>query len=184
MTHFVLSAVFFFIGIAYASTFEWKLHKSFMHKKITCKWRWLEKILNYPFERHTLIHHQIFKSDHTYHSSLKEEHATIPMAWWNGPVLIFIAVAPWWIAIAILSIWLPFLWSIPLGVSISVIAYFCAYEYFHWCMHDPKGRWFESTSWFRWIDSHHHGHHEHMHKNFNVVCPLADVLFGTYLRPA
>ncbi len=183
MIHYILFAGFLILGIAYSSVFEWTLHKFVMHRRIRCPISWLEKALQYPFERHALVHHLVFHIDDKYHSTRREDHVTIPMAKWNGPVLILIASLPWWIAVFIAWIWLPFLWSIPVAVTFSLTAYFVTYEYFHWCMHDPRGRWFESTKWFKWIDRHHHNHHRHMGKNLNVVLPIADKFFGTYFPP-
>jgi hypothetical protein len=60
--------------------------------------------------------------------------------------------------------------------------YYFLYEYLHFCMHVPKGRWLEKSAWFSWLDAHHHQHHERHFKNLNVVLPLADLLFGTLIR--
>jgi hypothetical protein len=57
--------------------------------------------------------------------------------------------------------------------------YFTAYEYMHWCMHLPKKRHVERSGIFYWLNGHHLLHHRYMHKNFNVVLPLADLLLGT-----
>src|SRR5207245_1285189 len=54
-----------------------------------------------------------------------------------------------------------------------------AYEVFHWCEHVPKGRWFERTRWFQFLLEHHRIHHKYARKNYNVVLPLGDLLFGT-----
>jgi len=35
---------------------------------------------------------------------------------------------------------------------------------------------------FRYLDSNHKLHHGQPRINFNVVCPLADLLFGTLRR--
>src|SRR3954462_6656187 len=51
----------------------------------------------------------------------------------------------------------------------------------HWCMHLPKQRKVELSWIFYRLNGHHLLHHRYMHKNFNVVLPLADLLFGTLL---
>jgi sterol desaturase/sphingolipid hydroxylase (fatty acid hydroxylase superfamily) len=48
-------------------------------------------------------------------------------------------------------------------------------------MHLPKSRRLERSWVFRRLNGHHLLHHRYMHRNFNVVFPLADLLFGTLL---
>jgi hypothetical protein len=67
------------------------------------------------------------------------------------------------------------------GALAAMGFYYFLYEYLHYCMHIPKGRWLENTLWFHWLDSHHHMHHMRPFNNLNVVLPLADVLFGTLI---
>jgi hypothetical protein len=60
--------------------------------------------------------------------------------------------------------------------------YYGTYEYIHWCMHLPKARVIERSGLFFRLNGHHLLHHRYMHKNFNVVLPLADLCLGTLLR--
>jgi hypothetical protein len=64
---------------------------------------------------------------------------------------------------------------------VTIALYYAAYEFIHWCMHLPKARRVETWWMFRRLNGHHLLHHRYMHKNFNVVLPLADLLFGTLL---
>jgi hypothetical protein len=73
-------------GIVFASFFEWLLHRFLMHRPV--------RRFRYPYERHTLIHHRIFKADYTYHLIHEHDRHTIPMAWWNGPALIALCEVP------------------------------------------------------------------------------------------
>jgi sterol desaturase/sphingolipid hydroxylase (fatty acid hydroxylase superfamily) len=59
--------------------------------------------------------------------------------------------------------------------------YYGAYEYLHWCMHLPRERRVERSGLFFRLNGHHLLHHRYMGKNFNVVCPLADLCLGTLL---
>src|SRR5262245_49068979 len=128
MIHFFFwLATGFTLGTVVASFFEWTLHRFVMHRPVG-KW-------NYPFERHTLVHHRIFKADHTYHLIEERDKKTIPMAWWNGPALIACCQLPFLIACIIIG-----KWGILCGAAISCTAYYAAYEYMHWCMHLPKKR--------------------------------------------
>jgi hypothetical protein len=156
------------VCIPMASFFEWTLHRYLMHKPMGK--------FTYPFERHALVHHQIFKADHTYHLIWEEDKKTIPMAWWNGPVLIAVGQIPF-LAAAILS----GKWGLLCGSVLAASVYYGAYEYMHWCMHLPRRRNVERSGIFFRLNGHHLLHHRYMHKNFNVVLPLADLCLGTLL---
>ena len=159
------------ISVVYASFLEWILHKYVMHRNL--KW------YSYPFKAHALTHHQTFGSGDSYHLIYDEDRHTIPMAWWNGFVLTGIASIP----VAIFGYFInnPSLWII---TSITVYLYYLTYEYMHWCMHLPKKRFFEKMKWYENLKERHRLHHKHMNsRNFNVVVPIADLVFGTYQAP-
>jgi hypothetical protein len=165
---FFWTAVGFIGGTVFGSFFEWTLHRFFMHRP-TAGWR-------YPYERHALIHHRIFRADHTYHVAEEKHKGTIPMAWWNGPAIVAVCVIPFLI-FSVLSR----KWGVLCGGAIACTAYFAAYEYMHWCMHLPRQRYVERSGIFFRLNGHHLLHHRYMNRNFNVVLPLADLLLGTLL---
>lgn len=156
------------LGIIYASFFEWVLHRYVMHRPVGK--------FDYAFQAHAIVHHHTFKADHTYHLIKDSDKKTIPMAWWNGPVLVACTQVPFLIASVILGNY----WFL-LGSFIAGAAYYGTYEYIHWCMHLPKKRKLEKSWIFFRLNGHHLLHHRYMHKNFNVVLPLADLLLGTLL---
>lgn len=158
------------ISIVFASFFEWILHKYFMHRPFGR--------FDYAFNAHALVHHKKFKADHTYHLQKEEDKRTIPMAWWNGPLLILISGIPF-----DLVGWFLGTWAIPITAAAVIGMYYGAYEYLHWCMHLPKRRRLEFSWPFRRLNGHHLLHHRYMRKNFNVVLPLADLCLGTLLAP-
>ena len=155
-------------GVFYASLLEWLLHRFVMHRPLGP--------FTYPFERHALLHHRIFRADHTYHLTDEKDKHTIPMAWWNGPVLVLIATLP----VLFISWWLH-RWSISIAICLVIAAYYGTYEYLHWCMHLPKRRRVEMSWLFFRLNGHHLLHHRYMNRNFNVVLPLADFCLGTLL---
>jgi len=162
------SALGFFCAVVYCSFFEWTLHRYIMHRPLG-KFR-------YPFESHALIHHRVFKADDTYHLINPKDAKTIPMAWWNGPVLVAVGILPFIVAAAVLGHW----WLLA-GVLTACAGYYGTYEYIHWCMHLPKKRNLERIGIFFRLNGHHLLHHRYMGKNFNVVLPLADLFLGTLL---
>ncbi|MBL9134596.1 MAG: sterol desaturase family protein [Verrucomicrobiales bacterium] len=162
------SAVGAIAAVVFASFFEWTLHRFVMHRPVGP--------FTYPFRTHALIHHQIFRADETYHLINESDKWTIPMAWWNGPVLVLLcsvpfAAASWWLG----------QWGLLVGGAVTCGLYYGTYEYLHWCMHLPRRRAVERSGIFFRLNGHHILHHRYMHKNFNVVLPLADLCLGTLL---
>jgi hypothetical protein len=155
-------------GVVCSSLFEWTLHRYVMHRPLGK--------FTYPYQRHTLIHHRIFKADHTYHLIHEKDKYTIPMAWWNGPALIAAALLPF-LAASLLTRH----WGILCGGALATSVYYGAYEYLHWCMHLPRRRNVERSGIFFRLNGHHLLHHRYMGRNFNVVFPLADLCLGTLL---
>jgi hypothetical protein len=169
MTNFFFwTAIGFIVATIFASLFEWTLHRFLMHRPFG-KFR-------YPFEKHALVHHRVFQADHTYHLIHPKDAKTIPMAWWNGPVLIAVGIQPF-----VLTALLTGKWGLLCGAGIVCVGYYGAYEYLHWCMHLPKKRSVERSGIFFRLNGHHLLHHRYMGKNFNVVLPLADLCLGTLL---
>jgi hypothetical protein len=162
------SSLGFFAWLVVASFFEWVLHRYVMHRPLGA--------FTYPFRAHAVVHHGTFRADHTYHLQNEADKETIPMAWWNGPALIAIAMVP-----AAPLAWAVGHWALLAGAFLGMTAYYCVYEYIHWCMHLPKHRVVERSGFFFRLNGHHLLHHRYMHKNFNVVLPLADLCLGTLL---
>ena len=155
-------------GVVFASFFEWTLHRFIMHRPLGP--------FTYPFRAHALIHHQIFRADDSYHLVNEKDKWTIPMAWWNGPVLVTLCAVPFAVAS-----WLTGQWGLLVGGAVTCGAYYATYEYLHWCMHLPRKRALERSGVFFRLNGHHILHHRYMHKNFNVVLPLADLCLGTLM---
>ena len=162
------SCLGFAAAVVYASFFEWLLHRYLMHRP----WGGFR----YPYERHALVHHRVFRADHTYHLIHARDAKTIPMAWWNGPFLILVGLQPF-----VLASWLSGAWALLAGAVPACILYYVAYEYMHWCMHLPKRRHVERSGIFFRLNGHHLLHHRYQNQNFNVVFPLADFCLGTLL---
>jgi len=165
---FYWSALGFITAIVFASFFEWTLHRYFMHRPVGK--------FDYAFKAHAIVHHQVFKADHTYHLIEEKDKETIPMAWWNGPLLVTLCQLPFAIWGAIIGNY-----AVLVGSTVACAAYYGTYEYMHWCMHLPRKRNIERSGIFFRLNGHHLLHHRYMHRNFNVVLPLADLCLGTLL---
>jgi hypothetical protein len=155
------------VGLVFASFFEWTLHKYVMHRPL---WQ-LPIRVSSACRR---APQDLQGGSHSYHLIHEKDRHTIPMAWWNGPVLILLFAVP-----SALIAWPTGLWGLPIGAVAAFSTYYGVYEYIHWCMHLPKERRVEKPWLFRRLNGHHLLHHRYMHKNFNVVLPLADLCLGT-----
>ena len=159
------ASVSFAVFFAYASFFEWVLHKYVMHLPT-----W-----NYPFTAHALTHHGLFRADYSYHIQREEDREKVTFAWWNAPALLLVQ-SP----LLFLTTYF-FGWTAFWGGLVALASDYVLYEYLHWCMHVPQDRWLERTWVFRWLNAHHHVHHLYAFKNLNVVLPLADWVMGTLI---
>jgi hypothetical protein len=178
MTIAFLAIMTALLGVPYASIFEWTLHRYVMHRPVGR--------FRYAFNAHALTHHGLFGADETYHLRPSNVREKIPMAWWNGPVLILISSAPFYV----IAMLMYFVFGLEGALSVAVTAlilfssYYGIYEYIHWCWHRPKNRRVEHLKVVKWLNGLHIIHHRYMAYNFNLVCPLADWMFGTYLARA
>ena len=152
------------VALAYANFFEYALHRWLMHR------------LRGFVKREHMLHHSIFRGDHRYHVLRSEDWQFILFEWWQGPVIVASHLPALW-TIGVFTGW-PVVWPGLLALS----AYFAAYEYLHWCMHNPGDRAAKRTALFRYLDRNHQLHHGQPGINFNVVFPLADLVFGTLQR--
>jgi hypothetical protein len=165
----VIAGIGFVVVLLYANIFEYAFHRWLMHRA--------HRHVSQPYETHVRLHHRIFRGDERYHVRSPEHRSFILFEWWEAPVILGLhAPVLWWVQVA--GGW-PVLWP---GLA-ALALYYGTYEYLHWCMHSPGSRLIERTLIFRYLDANHRLHHGRWRFNFNVVCPLADIVLGTY-RPA
>ncbi len=156
------------IGVLYASILEWLIHKYFMHTP---------KLFYHAFDRHQLQHHVARKSLKRFYLRPPE----IPeyklsessfMPW------LFVIHMPLFLLLG----W-AFGWAAGVGFALGSGVYLLMYELMHWSMHVPGDsklrRWVDGTRYFKYITELHRIHHYRAWQNYNVVLPLADVLFRT-----
>jgi hypothetical protein len=158
----------FALCFLYANLFEYVFHRWVLHRR--------SRLLLYSYRVHSLLHHQVFHGDATYHVQHEEDRDLILFRWWQGPLMLAAHAPAVW-ALEVIS-GFAVLW----GAMTALAAYYALYEYLHWCMHNPAGRWIERRSAFQILDAHHRLHHGLWRVNFNVVLPIADAIFGTFRR--
>ena len=154
----------FFAGVVYASFAEWVIHKYMMHRPIFG--------YRHFYVAHAQVHHGKYQANPSYWLGERPP-VDLTFAPWAMPFPTLFH-APYLLAI---GIWV----SVPaaLGPLFAFMAYQGVYEYFHFCMHVPKGRWFETNAVFKFMNEHHYQHHKKANTNLNVVFPIADFILGT-----
>lgn len=149
--------------IIYASVFEWYWHKLWMHQLREPK---------EAFRGHTIVHHGLFRGDDSFFVDEKEHVEHILLKPYALPAIVIIHLP----VIFLIERYIP---HTAAAAVLTCILYFVVYEYMHWNMHVPREHFVERFGWFRFLRQHHKLHHRYMQKNFCVLFPLADWLFGT-----
>jgi sterol desaturase/sphingolipid hydroxylase (fatty acid hydroxylase superfamily) len=161
LTHLVIA---FAAAFVYCSFLEWVLHKHFMHST---------RFMREPFERHAVQHHGMHRSCRSFFADLRERPQYMLIGASFCPIL-------WLLHLPVFAAVEYFVArGAGVGVGLGTACYCLCYEIIHWSEHVPRNRWFERTRWFQFLLEHHRVHHKYARKNYNVVLPLADLLFGT-----
>lgn len=159
------------VTVIYGSILEWLIHKVVMHSPR----------FKLAFRRHTLEHHSQRRAPGHYYAKSEEEREYHLFETSYMPV-VFLLNSPYYAFFY--GIWG---WPGALGAILGTAGYIVTYEVLHWAMHVPNRFPFRNHAWFRFLSEHHRRHHRRAKVNYNVVCPLADLLFGTFsfekLRP-
>lgn len=159
----VLSFVLgFVLTCIYASFAEWFVHRVGMHT---------EKISKWAFKRHAIQHHAQSRSLKSFYAPLGKyeiwESSSVPLLW--------LAHIPLYLAVATL-VNLPAAY----GTAAGAFFYIGAYELIHFFIHTPRNYWFQRTRLWHFYCEYHRYHHHRARWNYNVVCPLADYVLGTF----
>lgn len=151
-----------------ANFVEYWAHRSFLHRIIGP--------IKLPYKEHTLMHHYYF----TDQAMIAQGHQDFHRVLFNPPAVILFVVL----------IGLPT--CILLGKTVSANfgylsftcagLYFLLYETMHMIFHFPEDHWVYKIPGLKFLRMHHLIHHDlgkMARKNFNVVLPIFDFLFGT-----
>ena len=158
------------VTIVANSFFEWSVHGLLMHRG------WGGKYLRKTHHEH--------HEDYPLGSYKNRRHGLhVHLPWWSGVLTLKIMTA-----FGLFVSYLTGMWTIVWCVGVTSVFYFVAYNYFHTCFHVPDNRWFEKTKLYWFLDRYHHIHHTRDGEwerlsNICLVCPLADWVMGTWLRP-
>lgn len=170
----LLLEIAFWLILSYVgmSFIEYVLHRWPMHSTGFAR--------RFPFlkderDRHAWLHHGVYYPPHRFIGC-------------PDPAGRYISVdlSPFFNLLGLAPLWGPVAWLHPAaGLTFAAFAFAHAvcWTLIHREMHEPKDRWFGRTRLFRLWRDYHETHHQRPSHNFNVVCPLFDHIFGTYLPP-
>lgn len=152
------------------SFIEYVAHRWFMHNKHLGKiWKGLHPI----FEKHTMLHHRRFYRIFDDEPDPAAKYINLKFDTASHVAGALPLAALFWLISPALAI--TFLVVIALHAQL--------WNFLHSEMHIPKGAWFSKFGVYKYLRDYHECHHDHPNKNYNVVIPLMDFVFGTYRRP-
>lgn len=149
------------------SFIEHQVHSQLMHRRNFLS----ERNKNYKriFEAHAITHHghysKIFSDDPVPPGEDKEIRLTVRKA----PIKSLPVTLP----LAIVS------WQGALVFAVVMTLHHWIWNKVHLEMHKPERRLFSRWRIYQFLARYHYLHHRYPDKNFNVVFPLADFVFGT-----
>jgi hypothetical protein len=152
------------VTVVYGSVLEWTIHKIIMHSPR----------FTVAFRRHTLEHHGDRRAPGHYYAKSEDEKSYHLFETSYMPV-VFLLNSPYYA----LFYW-AWGWPAAIAAVVGTAGYIVTYEILHWAMHVRHKFLFRDHAWFRFLSEHHRRHHRRAKVNYNVVCPLADLLFGTF----
>ena len=149
------------------SFFEHLAHRHFMHRKSIVD-RWFPRV----FESHAVNHHRryfkIFNFEPDENGRVENIRLSLlpsmPLA------LIFSGFVFW------------FSWKASATFLLAILVHHLIWNAIHTEMHNPRQRFFANWGVYKFLARYHLMHHRYPGKNYNVVVPLADFVFGTYIR--
>lgn len=155
--------LFWFVAMSFVEHFA---HRHLMHRQ-----GWLHRWSPKVYDRHAILHHRtyfkVFNDEpDEFGRNVNIEFEFLP----SGPIALVMAAAVWPLSHA--SSWM---------VLAAVTAHHLIWNLIHAEMHNPRGRFFSEWPLYRILARYHWMHHRYPGKNYNVVVPLADFVWGTFL---
>jgi hypothetical protein len=132
------------------------------------------------YARHAGDHHSFFTPGHMTYDSARDWRVILFPAWLIMLHTLAVALPLWWLLKHINS-------NVAGLVGGLLVLGYLAYEVFHACEHLPSRNPLTRLPWIRQMRRLHELHHRRelmQERNFNIVFPLMDYLFGTlYWEP-
>ncbi|MGO4002857.1 SRPBCC family protein [Pseudomonas fluorescens] len=127
------------------------------------------------YARHTGDHHSFFAPGHMAYDSARDWRVILFPAWLIVLHTLLFALPAWWLLKQLDS-------NVAALFASCLVLGYLIYEVFHACEHLPTDHPLSQMPWIRQMRRLHELHHRRelmQARNFNIVLPLADYLFGT-----
>lgn len=167
---YTLLSIPFWIAFWYCviSMMEYYLHTHHMHKN-----GWLNRLSPNWYKNHQRIHHPAYRDDFESAHPPDNAHIGVTIPWVPTVIMALpFALAIWWFVSPAAAVTL-----LLMGILHNV-----TWTAFHSEMHMPTGRFYSKWIIYKYLREYHIDHHDFPKKNFNVVYPFADFIFGTHHR--
>ena len=168
----------FIFSYLYISIGEHQIHKRLMHQKSLPESLYQSNpYLLATFEAHGVRHHNVWYREFDYETDPvgREENLEIPLK--ESTIMLVVA----------LPLWAPIFLVSTLGGCVFVatsLLHNRLWSILHRQMHIPRDVFYKDWALFKFLARNHFMHHQQNHRNFNVVFPFADYLFGTRAQPS
>jgi hypothetical protein len=150
---------------------EHQCHQTAMHKKHSLS-KYIT-VLEKVFKHHAVLHHSEYKAAFADVPLPKGEDHGIQLNFVEG----FFEALPFSLMLAVVSVPTAIIFE---GV---VACHHLIWNNIHLNMHRPVKRFFSEWKAYKYLTRHHYMHHVHPDRNFNVVLPFGDIVFGTMHKP-
>lgn len=166
-------AAWFIPNIVVISVLEHLVHRHLMHRRPLPPqvYRWFPVLSRY-LHAHATLHHTIYYRRFNFEPDPVGREVDMRLSLKTG-ALLYLSTIPLLSAMA---------WVDPIcaaSFSVAITAHMYLWGQLHHEMHIPASRFIQSCTSYRLLARYHYLHHRYPRKNFNVVIPLADFLFGT-----
>ncbi len=159
------SVLWFVLWFFTMSFVEHYVHRNFMHRKSPIH-LWFPRV----FENHAVNHHRKYFKLFNFEPDEKGRHENIQLQ--------VLPSLP--LALLLAGVAACFSWRSGLMFLAAVLVHHLIWNLIHQEMHNPNQRFFAHWGVYKFLARYHLMHHRYPGKNFNVVVPLADFVFGTY----
>jgi hypothetical protein len=123
--------------------------------------------------RHAVQHHGIYYKDFSHEPDPIGRYISI------YPDFVFTAIA----AVPFVAILFQLSQILAAVFSAVLVSHHLIWMLAHKEMHIPSNMFFRNWLPYKWLARNHWMHHKYRNVNYNLVFPLADLLFGTYKSP-
>lgn len=163
------------LGYVAISFLERWIHRNFMHRDryLRIFFKPDDQIYKFIYLAHAQAHHRWYYKIFNYEPDEYGRWCNLRLYLWHGAVL----SSPLWGGLCF--------YSPACGITLLLMAFThtLLWNAIHVEMHVPSDRFWRHWSAFRFLNRYHFMHHRYPGKNFNIVCPLADHLLGSYMKP-